>query len=369
MAVAAAPAARPRETVRVKRERDQELLVWPDLVFVEFISAVLFTVTFVVLSTVLNSPLLNKANTAITPNPSKAPWYFMNLQELLLHMDKSLAGVIVPTALIVGLMAIPYLDRNSEGQGSWFATVNSVRITAFSFVWSSVWIIWLILWDNGSHVLVYKNLPELWGSDKQLQWLGDKNPFGGWPGEAAFKAMWDFVFLKNRLAIDNEWKWSVPVPFQPGTGEHDGSLNWPQDFDNVPVPLNGTWAFHWGRPAWMPSWLERIYWYDREFDVAKITAEWIVPIIAMVALPLLMILILKKIGWSHSMRDNVIAIFTGFILVYTALTMIGVAFRGKDQNLVPTPRVPNLEDDPHIQRQLPAGAIYGLYDPRSGTHA
>ena len=68
MAVAT-PAAggRTRETVRQKRERDQELLVWPDLVFVEFICAVLFTITFVILSTVYDAPLLNKANAGITP--------------------------------------------------------------------------------------------------------------------------------------------------------------------------------------------------------------------------------------------------------------------------------------------------------------
>jgi len=100
MAVAT-PAAGARETVRQRRDRDQELLVWPDLVFVEFIAAVLFTITFVILSTFVNAPLLNRANADITPNPSKAPWYFMNLQELLLHMDPGLAGVIVPTLLLV----------------------------------------------------------------------------------------------------------------------------------------------------------------------------------------------------------------------------------------------------------------------------
>ena len=61
MAVAT-PAAGAKETVRQKRERDQELLVWPDLVFVEFICAILFTLTFVALSTVVNAPLLNRAN-------------------------------------------------------------------------------------------------------------------------------------------------------------------------------------------------------------------------------------------------------------------------------------------------------------------
>jgi hypothetical protein len=165
MAVAT-PTAGERETVRQKRERDQELLVWPDLVFIEFIAAVLFTLTFVVLSTVFDAPLLNKANAGITPDPSKAPWYFMNLQELLLHMDKGLAGVIAPTMLLIGLMMIPYVDRSNAGQGGWFATPNAIRITVFSFVYSSVWIIWLILWDASKHVEVYRRLPVLWGQGR-----------------------------------------------------------------------------------------------------------------------------------------------------------------------------------------------------------
>src|SRR3970040_877613 len=80
--------ARPRP----KREREEEVLVWPDLVFVEFISAVLFTITFLILSVFINAPLLNRANPDVTPNPSKAPWYFLDLQELLLPMGRAWAG-------------------------------------------------------------------------------------------------------------------------------------------------------------------------------------------------------------------------------------------------------------------------------------
>src|SRR5687767_9640052 len=105
-----APRARPRP----RREREEEVLVWPDLVFVEFISAVLFTITFLILSTFINAPLLNRANPDVTPNPSKAPWYFLNLQELLLHMDAGLAGVIVPTLALGAIAAIPIsIDRRS----------------------------------------------------------------------------------------------------------------------------------------------------------------------------------------------------------------------------------------------------------------
>ena len=106
MAITTRTAAGGKETVRQKRERDQELLVGPDLVFIEFIAATVFTLTFVALSVIVNAPLLDRANANITPNPSKAPWYLMNLQELLLHMDKGLAGVTVPTVALIVLMAI-----------------------------------------------------------------------------------------------------------------------------------------------------------------------------------------------------------------------------------------------------------------------
>src|SRR5437763_858641 len=108
VATAQEAAASPAVRARAVRQRDEELLVWPDLVFVEFISALVFTVVFTVLSVVVNAPLLDRANASITPNPSKAPWYFLNLQELLLHMDPALAGVIVPTIALIAMGAIPY---------------------------------------------------------------------------------------------------------------------------------------------------------------------------------------------------------------------------------------------------------------------
>ena len=293
----------------------------------------------------------------------------MNLQELLLHMDKGLAGVIVPTALLVGLMVIPYVDRSNDGQGGWFATPNAIRITVFSFVYSSVWITWLILWDNSSHVNVYQRLPLLWGSHEKLQWLGDKHPFSSWPGGDFFQAIWDFVFLRNRLSIRDQWHWAIPVPWQPGSGHHDGYLNWPQDFSQVPLPLNGTWLWYWNKPGWMPGWMLHVYWYDSDINIPAITAEYVVPIIAMVGLPALMIFVLKKLGWVTTMRDAMVALFTGFITVYVALTIVGVAFRGLGQQLVPPTHVPNLDKDPHIMRQAAPGHPYGLYDPRSGVNA
>src|SRR3990172_3304964 len=142
--VPAAP-ARPRP----KREREEEVLVWPDLVFIEFISAVLFTITFLILSTVIDAPLLNRANPDVTPNPSKAPWYFLNLQELLLHMDKGWAGVILPTIALVFFASVPYLDRSRHAQGVWFGTRYSVRLTVVTAIYAVSVSAMLVSFDAG----------------------------------------------------------------------------------------------------------------------------------------------------------------------------------------------------------------------------
>jgi hypothetical protein len=372
MAIATKTAGGDKETVRQKRERDQEVLVWPDLVFIEFIAAVLFTVTFVILSTYANAPLLDRANVNITPNPSKAPWYLMNLQELLLHMDKGLAGVTVPTVALIVLAAIPYTDRNNDGQGVWFGTANAVKITVFSFIYSGFVITWSILWDDGAHVRVFRQAPKTFGfTDGKVKWIGDRHPFESWgPIGDVFQAIWDFVFLNNRLAMRDAWHWSIPLPFQPGSGHHDGYLDWPKDFEQVPVPLNGTWLWYWGKPGWMPGWMSHVYWYDSDLNIPAIMAEFVVPIVAILVFAAIMLLILRKLGWLNTVRDGWIAIFTAFMVVYIALTIIGAAFRGRGQQLVPPTHVPNLEEDPGIMRQIAPGDLhYGIYDPRSGAHA
>jgi hypothetical protein len=385
MAIVTRTAQGARETVRQKRERDQELLVWPDLVFVEFICAVLFTVTFVLLSVVVDAPLLNQANANITPNPSKAPWYLLNLQELLLHMDKGLAGVIVPTVALVVLAGIPYMDRSNDGQGVWFGTKNAVRIAGFSFVYASLFLVVCLLWDDGAHVRIYQQAPVTAnhlgigtfedGEENEPKWLSEHNPFedGAKLGflnfaEGALKPTWDFVFLRNRVALRDEWQFSMPVPYQPGSGEHDGRLDWPEDFRRVPIPLNGTWLWHWDEPDWMPGWVQRIYWHDRHFDIPAIMAEFVMPIAAILGGGAVLLLILFKLGWAATTRDAFIAIFTGFILTYFALTIIGAAFRGRGQELVPPTHVPNLEEDPTITREYaPPWAELALIDVRTGA--
>ncbi|MBI4597397.1 MAG: cytochrome b N-terminal domain-containing protein [Candidatus Omnitrophica bacterium] len=93
--------------------------VWPHLVSRELLAALLITIILFVWSIVLNAPLEAQANLNITPNPSKAPWYFLGLQELLVYFDPWIAGVVLPTLIIIGLCAIPYVDTNPKGIGYW----------------------------------------------------------------------------------------------------------------------------------------------------------------------------------------------------------------------------------------------------------
>ncbi|HYS28883.1 MAG TPA: hypothetical protein VEQ12_05190 [Candidatus Limnocylindria bacterium] len=92
--------------------QDEMIVSFPEFVFKEFIAAVAMTVFLLIVSIWLDAPLLNRANPGMTPNPSKAPWYFLGLQELLSRFPPLMAGVAFPTFVIVLMILLPYLDRN-----------------------------------------------------------------------------------------------------------------------------------------------------------------------------------------------------------------------------------------------------------------
>ena len=93
--------------------------VWPHLMLPEFVALMAMTAFLIFLSAILQAPLLAEANPNITPNPSKAPWYFLGLQEALSYWDPQIAGVMIPgVAGVLGLMSVPYLDRNPSNKPS-----------------------------------------------------------------------------------------------------------------------------------------------------------------------------------------------------------------------------------------------------------
>jgi quinol---cytochrome c reductase cytochrome c subunit, bacillus type len=102
----------PEGIQRVEREQGDRINVFPHLLIEEFVALLVMSVIISIFSVVVNAPLRELANPNLTPNPSKAPWYFLGLQELLRYFHAQIAGVIIPTLILVGLAAVPYVDRN-----------------------------------------------------------------------------------------------------------------------------------------------------------------------------------------------------------------------------------------------------------------
>ena len=102
----------PEGIQRVEREQGDRVNVWPHLLIEEFVAMLVLLAGMVIFATFVNAPLRELANPNLTPNPSKAPWYFLGLQELLRYFHPMVAGIVVPTFILVGFAAIPYLDRN-----------------------------------------------------------------------------------------------------------------------------------------------------------------------------------------------------------------------------------------------------------------
>jgi quinol---cytochrome c reductase cytochrome c subunit, bacillus type len=96
----------------VKATPTDKVNVWPHLLVVEFVAALATIAFLLVFSTFVNAPLLGQANFNLTPNPSKAPWYFLGLQELLTMFHPEVAGVMLPGMGLIGLGMAPYVDKN-----------------------------------------------------------------------------------------------------------------------------------------------------------------------------------------------------------------------------------------------------------------
>src|SRR5205085_425569 len=252
--VAVAAAARREQVAAVAKrepapsaaEQSERLVyVWPHLVTIEFLSAVLILLSMIVVSIIMQSPLEGHANPDKTPNPSKAPWYFLNLQELLLHMHPSLAGVLIPAGVVFGAIPlIPYFDRNTADVGRWFGTPKAKAICIFTSVYSTIVLIALVIFDERVGV---KPLMQSLAVALHAPILADVNPFG------------------------------------------IGALSLP----NV-----------------------------------------IVPMILMTIPIILLIVLIRVIYRPDGARDYMFALFTGFVVSYVVLTIVGSFFRGQQMILM-----------------------------------
>lgn len=225
---------RGEEVQRPPQAPVQKFMVWPHLLAIEFLATVICTIGLLIFSVLRNAPLKELANPDVTPNPSKAPWYLVGLQELLLHMDPFLAALVLPGIAFVLLALIPYLDFDTKGTGHWFTSRKGVEITIFSTVYTTLILVAFILVDSR---------------------LGDV----------------------------------------PGTA---GGIR----------QLLKTWG------------------------VPDIVGTWILPVAIMLGLSALLVLIVR-LRWQANLREIVIALFTGFAVVFFLTSLVGFLFRGPNQAL------------------------------------
>jgi quinol-cytochrome oxidoreductase complex cytochrome b subunit len=122
---------------------EEEVFTWPNVVFREILLFMATTAVVLVLAIFWNAPLEEIANPVHPPNPAKAPWYFLGLQELVAY-SAFWGGVVVPGLLVTALLVLPYLDRRPKGIGVWFSGERKVAISIFTFCVSAAVILTVI---------------------------------------------------------------------------------------------------------------------------------------------------------------------------------------------------------------------------------
>ena len=124
---------------------NDKVYVWPYLCRNEFICSIIIMLILGVWSIMIDAPLEEPSDPAKTPNPSKAPWYFLALQEMLVYFDPWIAGVVLPGLIIAGLIAIPYIDINPKGKGYYTLKERPFAIGVFCFGFLILWIVLMIV--------------------------------------------------------------------------------------------------------------------------------------------------------------------------------------------------------------------------------
>ncbi len=146
--VPAKPAAGKGAAAPIKKAgsgMEDKLHTWPFLVRNEFLCSLGVIVLLTIWSLTINAPLEEPANPTRTPNPSKAPWYFLGLQEMLVFFDPWYAGVVLPSFIIVGLMLIPYLDINPKGNGYYTWRERKFELLSFFLGFHVLWVSFILI--------------------------------------------------------------------------------------------------------------------------------------------------------------------------------------------------------------------------------
>lgn len=118
---------------------------WPHLIVREYLAAIGCLIFIALWSLLQNAPLEGIANPTVTPNPSKAPWYFLGLQELLVYFDPWIAGVVLPTLIMVGLMAIPYIDPDKDKGVGWYSIKERPLAMTYFLFGCGLWFVLIFI--------------------------------------------------------------------------------------------------------------------------------------------------------------------------------------------------------------------------------
>jgi Cytochrome b(C-terminal)/b6/petD len=127
---------------------DDTVFAFPVVLLWEIILMLGVTLVIFLFSLIKQAPLETIANPLVTTDPAKAPWYFMGLQELLEHMHPVVAGVLIPTILVVFMLAVPYIDHSREHAGVWFSTLRGKRIVLWTAIYTLILMPAYIVFDN-----------------------------------------------------------------------------------------------------------------------------------------------------------------------------------------------------------------------------
>jgi hypothetical protein len=136
------------ESPMVGKGPDDTVFSFPVVLLWEIVLLLGVTFAIFLFSLVKQAPLEEIANPLVTTDPAKAPWYFVGLQELLEHMHPTLAGVIIPTLLVLFLIALPYVDHSRTHVGVWFSSARGKQIVAITALYTLVSMPTYIVLDN-----------------------------------------------------------------------------------------------------------------------------------------------------------------------------------------------------------------------------
>ena len=135
-------------TTMVEKGPDETVFSFPVVALLEVLLGLGLGAVLLAFSLLRNAPLEEFANPNLTTDPAKAPWYFMGLQEMLEHGHPTLMAVILPTIMVLFVIAIPYLDNSQEGAGRWFTSPRGVRLTKYTALYTLIVMPAFIVLDN-----------------------------------------------------------------------------------------------------------------------------------------------------------------------------------------------------------------------------